>query len=102
MLCCTCGLAFRDSDDFFGNLRVARYMGDPLVRQIAILAMVSAVAYIWHYLRHVLPAWFAETGHGLTWWDLFGLVLAYVVAVREASWMAEKIKRRFSELEETS
>jgi len=48
-----------------------------------------------------LPDWFAQTGHKLSLWDMFGLVLAYVVAVREASWMAENIKRRFPELEET-
>lgn len=101
MLCCTCGMAFRDSDDFFGNLTVAQYMGDLLIRQIVILALVSVVAYFWRYLKQVLPAWIAQTGHRLSLWDMFGLVLAYVIAVREASWMANKIKGRFPELEET-
>jgi len=101
MLCCTCGLAFRDSDDFFGNLEVAQYMGDLLVRQIVVLAGISVMTYAWHFLKRVLPDWFAQTGHKLSLWDMFGLVLAYVVAVREASWMAENIKRRFPELEET-
>jgi hypothetical protein len=100
MLCCTCGLAFRDSDDFFGNLRVAQFMGDLLIRQIVILALVSVGAYFWHYLKQILPAWFAQTDR-LSMWDLFGLLLAYVVAVREASWMANNIRRRFPELEET-
>lgn len=101
MLCCTCGLAFRDSDDFFGNLSVARYMGDLLLRQIVIFAMVSLGAYFWRYLKYVLPSWFAQTGHRLSLWDLIGLALAYVVAVREASWMAKRIKSRFPELDES-
>jgi len=101
MLCCTCGLAFRDSDDLFGNPKVVQYMGDLLIRQIVILALVSVVAYFWRYLRQDLPAWIAQTGHRLSLWDMFGLVLAYVIAFREASWMANKIKGRFPELEET-
>jgi len=101
MLCCTCGLAFRDSDDLFGNLKVARFIGDLLTRQIVILVLVSVVAYFWHFLKQVLPGWIAQTGHRLSLWDMFGLVLAYVIAVREASWMANKIKGRFPELEET-
>jgi hypothetical protein len=101
MLCCTCGMAFRDSDDFFGNLQVSQYLGKLLIRQMAVLVLVSIGAYIWHHLEHVLPDWIAQRGRRLSVWDMFGLVIAYVVAVREASWMAQKIKLRFPELEET-
>jgi hypothetical protein len=98
MLCCTCGMAFRDSDDFFGNLEVSRYMAILLVRQAFVLALISIGAYLWHYLKSVLPAWVTE-GRRLPLWDLCGLLLAYWAAIREASWMADKIKRRFPEPE---
>lgn len=101
MLCCTCGLAFRDSDDFFGNLQVSQYLGKLLIRQILILILVSLGAYVWHYMEHALPAWIAQRGRRLSLWDMFGVVIAYVVAVREASWLAQKIKHRFPELDET-
>ena len=101
ILCCTCGLAFRDSDDFFGNLQVWQYLGKLLVRQILILILVSVGAYLWRYLEHVLPASIAQRGSRLSLWDLFGLMIAYVVAIREAAWMANKIKDQFPELKET-
>jgi hypothetical protein len=100
MLCCTCGLAFRDSDDFFGNLRVSQYMGKLLIRQLIVLALVSVGAYFWHYLEQLLPAWIGQRGRRLSLWDMFGLVLAYVVAVREALWMSDKIKHQFQEIDD--
>jgi hypothetical protein len=30
-------------------------------------------------------------------WDLLGIVLVYLVAINEASWMAAKIKQRLGE-----
>jgi hypothetical protein len=98
MLCCTCGLAFEDADDFFGDLRVPLYMGTLLIRQVVVLTLVSLGAYAWFRLRAVLPAW-ATQGQRLPLWDLCGIVLAYVFAKREASWMADRIKRRIKELD---
>jgi hypothetical protein len=99
MLCCTCGLAFKDADDFFGNLQVPRYMGLLLIRQIVVLTLVSLGAYLWFRLKAVLPAWAIQEGRRGSFWDICGILLAYWVAVREASWMAERIKRRFREIE---
>lgn len=98
VLCCACGLSFKDADDFLGNLQVPLYMGELLIRQIAVLTLVSVGAYVWFRLRTVLPAW-ATQGRRLPLWDLCGIVLAYWVAIREASWMADRIKRRFRETE---
>lgn len=98
MLCCTCGLAFKDADDFLGNLQVPLYMGTLLIRQVFVLALISLGAYVWFRLRAVLPAWATQEGK-VPLWVLCGIVLAYWVAVREASWMAERIKRRFRELD---
>ncbi len=100
MLCCTCGLSFKDSDDFFGNFRVPEYMATLFARQILVLALVSAGAWIWHRLIPILPSW-ATQGPRLPLWDLFGIILFYLVAVKEASWMAAKIKSKFPELEDS-
>jgi hypothetical protein len=99
MLCCTCGLSFKDADDFFGNFQVPFYMGTLLIRQVFVLTLISLGAYLWFRLRTVLPAWVTQEGRRMSVWDLCGILLAYWAAVREASWMAEKIKRRFRELD---
>jgi hypothetical protein len=100
MLCCTCGLAFHDSDDFFGNPPVMRYMGALLIRQTLVLALISLGLYFWRYLIPHLPAWFTTRGRRLSLWDYCGILLTYLVAVREAMWMSEQIKKRFPELRE--
>jgi len=100
MLCCTCGLAFRDSDDFFGNLQVSRYMATLLIRQVFVLTLISVGAYLWHNLKTILPSWATYESRRLSLWDLCGVMLAYWAAVKEASWMAERIKRRFGETED--
>jgi len=99
MLCCTCGLAFNDSDEFFGNLQVPEFIGKLLLRQILVLALVSLTAYLWRYSKTILPDWLTEEGRRMSLWDYFGLILFYVIAVREARWMAAKIKRQFPDLE---
>ncbi len=101
MLCCTCGLAFRDSDDFFGNLQVPRYVAGLLIRQIIVLALVSLGAYLWRHAIPALPKWATQEGRRISLWDTGGIVLVYVVAIREASWMANKIKSKFPELEDS-
>jgi len=98
MLCCTCGMAFKDADDFFGNLQVPRYMGALLIRQVFVLTLISLGAYLWFRLRATLPAWATREGK-IPLWDLCGILLAYWAAVKEASWMAEKIKSRIRETE---
>jgi len=60
VLCCTCGLSFQDSDDFFGNLPVARFMAGLLVRQFFILALISLVFYEWRHVIPSLPSWATE------------------------------------------
>jgi hypothetical protein len=99
MLCCTCGLAFKDADDFFGNLQVPRYMATLLIRQVFVLVLISLGAYLWHYFKSILPAWVTHEGK-VPLWDLCGIYLAYRVAVKEALWMADKIKRQFPEPED--
>jgi di/tricarboxylate transporter len=101
MLCCTCGLAFKDSDDLFGNLRVPEYMGKLLIRQILVLAIVSLTAYLWRYSKSILPGWVTQEGRRMSLWDYLGIILVYVIAVKEAKWMAARIKRQFPELEDS-
>jgi len=100
MLCCTCGLAFRDSDDFFGNLQVPRYMTTLLIRQVVILMLVSLGAYLWLRLKTILPEWATHEGRRSSLWVTCGLLLVYWAAVKEASYMAKKIKRHFRETED--
>lgn len=100
MLCCTCGMAFKDSDDFFGNLPVMQFMSKLLVRQTIVLALVSGTAYLWRFSRTVLPGWMTQEGRRMSLWDYFGIILFYVIAVREAKWMADRIKRQVREFEE--
>jgi hypothetical protein len=102
MLCCTCGMAFKDSDDFFGNLRVPEFMGKLLLRQILVLAAVSLTAYLWRYSKAVLPGWMTQEGRRMSLWDYVGILLFYVIAVKEAGWMAGRIKSHFPELEDPS
>jgi hypothetical protein len=99
MFCCTCGLAFQDSDDFFGSLQVSRYMAMLLMRQVFVLALIILGAYVWLRLKTVLPAWVTHEGRRMSPWDFFGLILFYWAAVKEASWMAKRIKRWSSENE---
>jgi hypothetical protein len=101
MFCCTCGLSFQDSDDFFGNLAVPEYMVGLLVRQIAIFALICLCAYEWRHLIPYLPDWAnARVIRNLSLWEFGGILLVYFVAIREATWMAKKIKRKFPEIKE--
>ena len=97
MVCCACGLSFRDSDDLLGSQPVQRYMGTLLLKQVLILAAIAGVAYAWVFLRGVLPAWATE-GKRLPLWDVVGIVLAYYLGVSEARWIAVRIRERFPEL----
>lgn len=92
MLCCTCGLAFKDSDDLIGDPQIARYMATLLIRQAFVLSLISLGAYLWLRLSAILPAWAAQRGSRLSLWDICGITLAYLAAIKEASWMAERIK----------
>ena len=98
VLCRACGLAFKDADDLFGNLRVPEFMGKLLIRQIPVLALVSFGAFFWRFLKPSLPEWITHEYHRGSYWDLCGLFLAALVAVKEASWMADRIKRKLPEL----
>jgi hypothetical protein len=97
MFCCTCGMAFQDSDDFFGNLQVSRFMAKLLMRQVFVLMLISFGAYLWLRLKTILPDWMTYESRRGSLWDFCGLILFYWAAVKEASWMARKIKRQFSE-----
>ena len=101
MFCCTCGLSFQDSDDFFGNLAIPEYMGKLLLRQIVILALISLGLYEWHHLIPFLPNWAnAPAYRNISLWELGGILLVYFTAVKEATWMAKKIKQQFPEIKE--
>jgi hypothetical protein len=104
MLCYTCGLAFKDADDFFGNLQVPRYMATLLIRQVFVIALISLGAYLWFRLKVILPEWATrEAGRRrLSLWFICGVTLACWAAVREATWMAEKIKRQFDENQDSA
>ena len=41
-----------------------------------------------------------ESDSYLSLWEVGGIIVVYVVAVREATWMAKKIKQRFPEIKE--
>jgi hypothetical protein len=98
MFCCTCGLAFQDSDDFFGNLQVSGFMAMLLMRQVFVLLLIILGAYLWLRLKTILPAWATHEGK-VPLWDYCGLMLFYWAAVQEAKWMSKRIKLRFSENE---
>jgi hypothetical protein len=101
VFCCTCGLSFQDSDDFFGSPEVAMYLATLLVRQFFILALISLCAFEWRHLTPVLPSWATVRAvRNLSLWEVGGIVVVYLVAVREATWMARKIKQRFPEIKE--
>lgn len=95
MFCCTCGIAFKDSDDFFGNLSVSEYMSKLFLNQGFVLALVSLAAYVWHSSISRLPDWLTHRGSRMSLWDYLGVVLFYVIAVNQAKWMANKLKSRF-------
>jgi hypothetical protein len=101
MLCCTCGLSFQDSDDLLGSPEIARYIGILFVRQFFILALISLCAFEWRHLIPVLPSWAtARAVRNLSLWEVGGIIVVYIVAIREATWMAKKIKQRFPEIKE--
>jgi hypothetical protein len=100
MLCCTCGLAFKDSDDFFGNIRVPKFIGKLLLRQVLVLTSVSLAAYLWRYSKMILPGWVTQEGRRMSLWDYVGILLFYFIAVREARWMAARIKLQFPKIED--
>jgi hypothetical protein len=101
MLCCTCGLSFQDSDDFFGSPEVVKYIAILLVRQFVILALISLFFFEWRRLIPILPNWAtAQAIRNLSLWELGGIIAVYAVAVKEATWMAKKIKQRFPEIRE--
>jgi hypothetical protein len=95
-------LAFKDADDFFGNLQVPRYMATLLIRQVFVIALISLGAYLWFRLKVILPEWATrEAGrHKLSLWVTCGVTLACWAAVKEASFMAKKIKCHFRETED--
>ena len=99
MLCCACGLSFQDSDDLSDE--IAQYMGILLVRQFFVLALISFCAFGWRHLIPFLPSWATARGiRNLSLWEVGGIIAVYVVALREATWMARKIKQRFPEIKE--
>ena len=101
MLCCTCGLSFQDSDDFFGSPEVVKYMAILLVRQFFILILISLFFFEWRQLIPILPNWATVKAiRNLSLWEFCGILAVYAVAVREATWMAKKIKQRFPEIRE--
>lgn len=101
VLCCTCGLSFQDSDDFIGSPEVVRYMAFLLLRQILIIALMSLAAYMWRRLIPVLPGWANTKAYrNLSLWQVGGALVAYYIAIKEATWMAKRIKQKFPDLKE--
>jgi hypothetical protein len=101
MLCCTCGLSFQDSDELFGSPEVIKYIGLLLVRQALIIALISLGAYSWRSLIPILPVWAnARAYRNLSLWEVGGALLIYFVAIKEATWMAKKIKEKFPDIKE--
>jgi len=101
MLCCTCGLSFQDSDDFFGSPEVVKYIAILMMRQFVILALISLCAFEWRHLIPILPSWTtAKAIRNLSFWEFGGIIAVYIIAIREATWMAKKLKQRFPEIKE--
>lgn len=94
MLCCTFGIAFKDSDDLLGNTQVQRYIARLMLRQALVLSLISVAAFLWRLSKSVLPVWMTMEGRRMSLWDLFGIVLFYFVAVKEAVWMSTRIKQQ--------
>jgi hypothetical protein len=72
-----------------------------LVRQFFILALISLCAFEWRHLIPILPSWATVKAiRNLSLWEFGGIIVVYIIAVREATWMAKKIKLRFPEIKE--
>jgi hypothetical protein len=99
------GLALENFDDLTGDPRVSRYVTTLLLPHAFILAAVMLGAYLWFYLKPMLPHW-ATQSHGgfgkwrLPLWDIFSAFLLWFAGTREGIWMAGKIKRRLKETED--
>jgi hypothetical protein len=78
-----------------------KYIGILLLRQFFILALISLCAFEWRHLIPVLPSWAnTKAVRNLSLWDLGGIIVVYLIAIKEATWMAKKLKKRFPEIRE--
>lgn len=93
------GLSLDYADDFFGDSRIAKYVGLLLLQHAPLLATITLAAWLWRRVIPALPQWMNIEGHYGSLWQLFGFVLMWFAGIREGKWMAAKIKRRRSESE---
>jgi hypothetical protein len=94
------GLAFDNTDDFFGDPRAPKNVAKLLMPHTLILALIILAAYLWLRLKSILPPWITHESHRGSWWDLCLLLLVWFAGTREGVWMAGRIKSGLPERED--
>lgn len=87
-------LDYVDSDDFFGDSRVPKYLAMLLLPHALILVPVITGAYLWFHVKPVLPHWVTVEGRKGSLWEYFGLLLALIASIGEGTLLGNWIKRR--------
>ena len=79
-------------------------MGLLLIRQIFVLLLICIGIYAWVSPQgcHTLPGGDTRRRAGCRCGIFSGIIIFYFVAVKEAVWMAAKIKQHLGEIEEFS
>jgi hypothetical protein len=94
------GSVLRNADDFLGDPRVPQYALKLMIPHILILTLVVSGVSLWFHLIPLLPSWVTSEGRKGSLWDLFGWLVLIGAGIRQGSWMAGKIKKRFAESED--
>lgn len=93
-------LDFSDADDFFGESLVPRYVSRLLLPHALILMPIMLGAYLWVYLKPVLPHWATVESRKGSLWDAVGLLLVLIAAIVEGTSLGSWIRHRFGTAEE--
>jgi hypothetical protein len=88
------GLSMNDISDFFGDLRVPRYVATLLLPHSRFLAPIMLAAYLWQRVIPMLPAWVTARARPMPLWVMCGVVPLFYLGRNEGISMADKIKRR--------
>jgi hypothetical protein len=94
------GSVLRDADDFFGDTRVPLCAAKLLIPHIFILTLIISGVSLWFHISPLLPSWVTHEGRKESLWDLFGWLILAGAGIWQGSWMAKKIKSRFTEPED--
>jgi hypothetical protein len=70
-----------------------------LLPHALILLPIMLGAYLWLYLKLVLPHWITVEGRKGSLWDVVGLLLVLIAAIVEGTSLGSWIKHRFGRAE---